>query len=126
MRKHTQSLFDDEMEKVRKQHGCTAAAEEVEFAARRIVRKLLHTPTVRARELASEGRTNEYVAALEALFGLAVDPGGVPAHSARQASPRGGLLRGRARPDGLLPAAGPRGRLLPIPQARRVLRGPPA
>ncbi|WP_147104846.1 glutamyl-tRNA reductase [Nesterenkonia populi] len=74
LRKHTQSVFDEEMEKVRRQHGCTAAAEEVEFAARRIVRKLLHTPTVRARELAAEGRTDEYIAALNALLGLEVEP----------------------------------------------------
>lgn len=73
LRKHTQQMLDAEMTKVRKQHGCTAAAEEVEFAVRRIVRKLLHTPTVRARELASEGRTEEYVRALEALYGIAVE-----------------------------------------------------
>lgn len=72
LRRHTQQLLDDEMEKVRKQHGCTAAAEEVEFAARRIVRKLLHTPTVRARELAAEGRGDEYADALEALYGIEV------------------------------------------------------
>ncbi|WP_153143406.1 glutamyl-tRNA reductase [Nesterenkonia halophila] len=72
LRKHTQQLLDGEMEKVRRQHGCTAAAEEVEFAARRIVRKLLHTPTVRAREMAAEGRSDDYVQALEDLFGLEV------------------------------------------------------
>ncbi|GAA1172964.1 glutamyl-tRNA reductase [Nesterenkonia xinjiangensis] len=74
LRRHTQSVLDGEMEKVRRQHGCTAAAEEVEFAVRRIVRKLLHTPTVRARELAAEGRTEDYVRALEDVFGLEVEP----------------------------------------------------
>ena len=74
LRKHTQEMLDSEMTKVRKQHGCTAAGDEVEFAVRRIVRKLLHTPTVRARELAAEGRTDEYVSALEALYGIAVSP----------------------------------------------------
>ncbi|MGQ7786412.1 glutamyl-tRNA reductase [Nesterenkonia sp. K-15-9-6] len=74
LRRHTQSVLDAEMEKVRKQHGCTAAAEEVEFAVRRIVRKLLHTPTVRARELAAEGRTEDYVQALQDIFGLEVEP----------------------------------------------------
>ncbi|GAA1809906.1 glutamyl-tRNA reductase [Nesterenkonia flava] len=72
LRRHTQQLLDSEMEKVRKAHGCTAAAEEVEFAVRRIVRKLLHTPTVRARELAAEGRTEDYIKALDVLFGLDV------------------------------------------------------
>lgn len=74
LRKHVHSLMDEEMEKVRRQHGCTAAAEEVEFGLRRIVRKLLHTPTVRARELAAEGRGEEYIAALETLFGIEVAP----------------------------------------------------
>lgn len=72
LRKHVQSLMDQEMENVRRQHGCTAAAEEVEFGLRRIVRKLLHTPTVRARQLAAEGRGDEYIAALETLFGIEV------------------------------------------------------
>ena len=74
LRKHTQTVLDAEMEKVRRQHGCTAAADEVEFAVRRIVRTLLHTPTVRARELAAEGRTEDYVRALEDLYGIAVEP----------------------------------------------------
>ncbi|WP_120003594.1 glutamyl-tRNA reductase [Nesterenkonia muleiensis] len=76
LRKHVQSLLDEEMEKVRKQHGCTAASEEVEFGLRRMVRKLLHTPTVRARELAASGRGDEYITALETLFGLEVPAGG--------------------------------------------------
>lgn len=74
LRKHTQQMLDAEMSKVRKQHGCTAGADEVEFALRRIVRKLLHTPTVRAREMAAEGRADEYVSALEALYGIEVAP----------------------------------------------------
>jgi glutamyl-tRNA reductase len=70
LRKHTQQVLDAEMARVRAQHGCTAAAEEVEFALRRMVRQLLHVPTVRARQLAAEGRQDEYTAALEALYGI--------------------------------------------------------
>lgn len=73
LRKHTQQVLDAEMEKVRARHGCTAAAEEVEFALRRMVRQLLHVPTVRARELAGEGRQEEYTAALEALYGISMN-----------------------------------------------------
>ena len=76
LRQHTQAVLDSEMERVRAQHGCTAAAEEVEFALRRMVRQLLHVPTVRARELAAEGRQDEYTAALEALYGIDVAPTG--------------------------------------------------
>lgn len=82
LRRHTLSLLDDEMERIRAQHGCTAAAEEVEFAVRRLVRKLLHTPTVRARELASEGRSQDYIQALEDVFGLEVTPREKPERAA--------------------------------------------
>ncbi|MHA7220722.1 glutamyl-tRNA reductase [Arthrobacter sp. RHLT1-20] len=72
LRQHIQAVLEAEMERVRKHHGCGAPADEVNFALRRIVRRLLHTPTVRARELATAGRQNDYTAALEALFGLSV------------------------------------------------------
>ncbi|WP_313812639.1 glutamyl-tRNA reductase [Glutamicibacter sp.] len=70
LRQHTKAVLDAEVAKVRAQHGCTAAAEEVELAMRRMMRQLLHIPTMRARELAAEGRTADYVAALETLYGL--------------------------------------------------------
>ena len=72
LRRHTMAVLDAEIEKVRARHGCTAASEEVEFAMRRMVKQLLHTPTVRARQLAAEGREDEYLAALEALYGISV------------------------------------------------------
>jgi glutamyl-tRNA reductase len=72
LRRHTMAVLDAEIEKVRARHGCTAAAEEVEFAMRRMVKQLLHTPTVRAKQLAAEGRESEYLAALEALYGISV------------------------------------------------------
>ncbi|THJ66021.1 glutamyl-tRNA reductase [Arthrobacter echini] len=72
LRQHTQAVLESEMARVRAQHGCTAAADEVEFALRRMVRQLLHVPTVRARELAAEGRQQDYEAALEALYGIDV------------------------------------------------------
>lgn len=91
LRKHTTSVLDSEIARVRAQHGCTAAAEQVEFALRRMVRQLLHVPTVRARELAAEGRQDDYISALEALYGIAVD----------QPAARGGkpLAAGYEAPD---------------------------
>ncbi|WP_347107932.1 glutamyl-tRNA reductase [Paenarthrobacter sp. S56] len=80
LRRHTMNVLDSEMEKVRARHGCTAAAEEVEFALRRMVKQLLHIPTVRARELAAKGQQEDYVAALEALYGIEVEqPQAAPA-----------------------------------------------
>ncbi len=73
LREHTLSVLDSELEKVRHQYGCGAAADQVELAMRRMVKSLLHTPTVRARTLAQEGREAEYVSALEALYGIEVE-----------------------------------------------------
>ncbi|MCZ2403218.1 glutamyl-tRNA reductase [Paenarthrobacter sp. Z7-10] len=86
LRRHTLSVLDTEIERVRAQHGCTAAAEEVEFAMRRMVKSLLHIPTVRARELAATGEQESYFAGLEALYGITVEQpmsaGAAPAGSA--------------------------------------------
>lgn len=84
LRRHTQGVLETEVAKVRAQHGCTAAAEEVEFAMRRMVKQLLHIPTVRAREMAEEGRIEDYTEALENLFGIDVPVS--PAHKARKSS----------------------------------------
>ena len=46
-----------------------------EQALRHLVGVLLHTPTARAHELAAPGRADEYVAALDALFGIEVAGG---------------------------------------------------
>lgn len=74
LRQHTMGVLEKELEKVRQHHGCTGAAEEVEFAMRRMVKSLLHEPTVRARQLAEEGRAEDYLMGLEALFGIEVPP----------------------------------------------------
>ncbi len=74
LRRHTMGVLDDELAKVRKQHGCSAATAEVEFAMRRMVKQLLHVPTVRAKELAAAGDTEGYLAALEVLYGLTPTP----------------------------------------------------
>lgn len=72
LRRHTQEVLEAEVAKVRAQHGCTAAAEEVELAMRRMMRQLLHVPTVRGRELAADGRAEDYIQALHTVFGLQV------------------------------------------------------
>ena len=80
LRGHMQRVLASEVARVRNQHGCTATAEAVEFALRRVVRQLMHVPTARARELAASGRQGDYTAALEALYGLNVgrDTGKAP------------------------------------------------
>lgn len=79
LRRHTMAVLDDEIAKIRQQHGCTAATAEVEFAMRRMVKQLLHVPTVRAKELAAAGDAESYLSALDALYGLKVEPAGLQA-----------------------------------------------
>ncbi|MFI7481033.1 glutamyl-tRNA reductase [Kocuria sp. M1R5S2] len=82
LRKHTMAVLDAELAKVTSHHGCTAAREQIELAMRRMVRSLLHTPTVRARELAAQGRQDEYITGLAALYGI-----DVPASRAEEPAP---------------------------------------
>lgn len=111
LREHMQSVLAGEVERVKNQHGCTATAEAVEFALRRVVRQLLHVPTMRARGLAAAGRQDEYIAALETLFGL--DVTAAPAETGVAAEAEAGQpgfpareRRDRQVPDKTLPAAG--------------------
>jgi glutamyl-tRNA reductase len=47
-----------------------SASDEVEAAMRRVVEKLLHTPTVRVQQLAEAPGGHTYAEALQELFGL--------------------------------------------------------
>lgn len=76
LRHHVEQILECEMDRVRKAHGCTGPAADTSASLRRVVRRLLHEPAVRARELAAAGRKQEYTAALEALFGITVEPAG--------------------------------------------------
>lgn len=51
---------------------------------RRMVKQLLHVPTVRARELAASGQQDDYIKGLEALFGITPDQ---PVERRRPAAP---------------------------------------
>ncbi|WP_142036605.1 glutamyl-tRNA reductase [Arthrobacter sp. SLBN-100] len=77
-RHHLHRALEREMEKDRKRNGAGTSAEETARVLRRFVRQVLHTPAVRAREMAAAGRHDEYTAALETLFGISVNV----AHSA--------------------------------------------
>lgn len=78
LRQHTMGVLEQELEKIRQHHGCSGSHEQVAFAMRRMVKSLLHEPTVRARQLAEEGRADDYLTGLEALFGITVPPQGRP------------------------------------------------
>ena len=68
LRSHVDAAVAAEVERVRARTN-PAVADQVERSLRRVAAALLHTPTVRAREHAREGRDQEYQAALDAVFG---------------------------------------------------------
>ncbi len=92
-----------------------AARAEVQRTVHRVVEKLLHTPTVRVKELTGEGHGGGYAAALRELFDL--DPHEVAAVSVPPETP----LPGRPTIDGpYLPEVGARATLLGEPIGSRV------
>ncbi|MET0296004.1 MAG: glutamyl-tRNA reductase [Microbacterium sp.] len=69
LRAHIQTALDAEIARVRARGGDLAT----EGALRHLAGVLSHGPTVRARELAAEGRLDEFEDALETLFGVEVE-----------------------------------------------------
>lgn len=79
-RSHILGLMEAEIERAR------ARGDEdgrVEQAMRHLAGVLTHTPTTRAHELAADGRGDEFVTALETLYGLSV---GAPASASEIAA----------------------------------------
>lgn len=70
LRRHVDGLLADELERLRRRGGDPAT----EAALRHLAGVLLHAPSVRARELAAEGRIDEFEAALDAVFGIRTAP----------------------------------------------------
>ncbi|HEY4151861.1 MAG TPA: glutamyl-tRNA reductase [Pseudolysinimonas sp.] len=69
LRGHVLAALDDELARVR-ERGADPRTEE---ALRHLAGVLVHAPSLRARRLAAEGRSAEFVAGLEALYGLQVE-----------------------------------------------------
>ena len=65
-RTHVFELLEAEIARAR----ARGAGDETESALRHLAGVLLHGPSVRGRELAGEGRAEEFVAALGALYGI--------------------------------------------------------
>jgi glutamyl-tRNA reductase len=74
LRKHVYDALDAEIGRVSARAGAEGATADATVAAlRHLAGVILHTPSVRARELARDGRSDEFAAALETLFGVQVD-----------------------------------------------------
>jgi glutamyl-tRNA reductase len=77
LRTHIFELLEAEIDRARRRGDEDGLVEQ---AMRHLAGVLLHTPTTRAHELAADGRADEFLAALETLYGL------VPEASADAAS----------------------------------------
>lgn len=71
LRRHVFDVLDAEVERSR----ARGDGDRTEQALRHLAGVLLHAPSVRARELAAEGRSEEFAAALRTLYGIDVAPG---------------------------------------------------
>ncbi|MCR2826130.1 glutamyl-tRNA reductase, partial [Microbacterium sp. zg.Y909] len=69
LRAHVASVLETEIARARSR-GDDGATEQ---ALRHLAGVLMHTPTVRAHELAEQGRADDVFAAVSALFGLEAD-----------------------------------------------------
>ncbi|MFM5904521.1 MAG: glutamyl-tRNA reductase [Micrococcales bacterium] len=71
LRAHVGLWVEKEVETVRKKSGDDAATE-VERSLRRVANAILHTPSVKAKELAVEGNHEDYIRAVRLLFDIEV------------------------------------------------------
>jgi len=69
LRRHVFAVLEDELARSRSRGG----SAETEQALRHLAGVLVHTPSVRARRLAADGRSLEFLAGLDALFGVQPD-----------------------------------------------------
>jgi glutamyl-tRNA reductase len=74
LRAHVGIWVDAEIESVRSRSG-DAAAQEVQRSLRKVANAILHTPSVKAKELAIDGNQQEYVQAVRLLFDIEVNDG---------------------------------------------------
>lgn len=69
LRQHVEEALEAELSRVAKR-GTEDERKVAEQALRHFAGVLLHKPTVRARELAADGRHDDFLAAVDALFGI--------------------------------------------------------
>ncbi len=77
LRARANEVVSAEMDKLRSHHADSVPTDEIERAMRRLVSTLLHTPTVRMKEFATQSGGHRYAEALQALFDL--DPNAIAA-----------------------------------------------
>ena len=74
MRSHVMSIISEEIERIRRRVD-PETAEEVARSLNRVSNAILHTPSVRAQELARTGEFADYSKAVHTLFGIDLTDG---------------------------------------------------
>jgi glutamyl-tRNA reductase len=69
LRQHVEDAMEAELARIAKR-GSEEERRAAEQALRHFAGVLLHKPTVRARELAAEGRHDDFLSAIDALYGI--------------------------------------------------------
>jgi glutamyl-tRNA reductase len=80
LRQHISGAVEKEMTRLRAKYSAEVAAE-MELALHRVTQSLLHTPTLRAKELARTGDGAHYLQALHTLFGIDITEAESSAHA---------------------------------------------
>jgi glutamyl-tRNA reductase len=70
LRSHVFDVLDAEIGRLDKRAADATERDAIESALRHMVGVLLHTPSVRARELAREGEADAFIAGAQAIFGV--------------------------------------------------------
>ncbi len=84
LRRHVDAVLSAEIDRLRTRGG----DERTESALRHLAGVLMHAPSVRARELAAQGRVAEFESAVETLFGAVAEVGSPPVAATLGESPR--------------------------------------
>ena len=85
LRQHISATVEKEVARLRAKYPADVAGD-VELALHRVTQSLLHTPTLRAKELARTGDSADYVQALHTLFGIDISQPAAAADGARNAA----------------------------------------
>jgi Glutamyl-tRNA reductase len=70
LRMHISDAVEDEVVRMTNRHAGITSDHEAERALRHLAARLVHEPSRRAREAAAQGRSEQYLEALEMVFGI--------------------------------------------------------
>lgn len=104
LRRSVNEAADAEIARLRRgraQDEADALAADVERSIRRILAKVMHSPTTRARRLAQEGNAGEFVDAFHTIFGIDISAPDGEVTAGREGAPAGWMRLDQTVPPAL-------------------------